>query len=551
MIIRSRNRLYYFDRHISDAFLRLLVVSIAIFTAVSAWLMLLRTDAFIDAVFWPRVQDEIADLAGKEVIKLGMSEQSLLTRAMHEMERDGAGITKFPEYAERISPNNQTVEMVRMRLQVLRLMVRSGGMGFLALCIVFVLILRVIYGGTQRRWKIFHWLYGLFNKDGVSRQPYGLVRSLTPFQRKLFELAFAASKGNPDGSLEFDTEKTAALLWPGEGSLTDRRRGLLAITFTELCDEFFYFQVPDKRGLAIRTYCPLVPYEDQVKREWVRDSAGREVEAFTAGRFRFSPPLYDEFLRNRYTKLPHPVAYAIDDRRHPFAFRLYLTLWEQLVERNRIDLVSAAADTGRMTGSVEIPLITLFERACLDMSDGHDDGLLESIHEDLGKLRELGFIRGWNIEENGERVHPAWYRTAALFAFEPVSNTYRMNSGLLAFKIYRFEMASLAELEKIHIERRRCAFVDNLNTPCSRQATAGSPYCKRHAKALDFETPKLFYEKVKALTAPDDTASGTANSSGCRQHYSAADLAATPAVIIPPPPGNPTPSDPETEPKQS
>ncbi|HNW36029.1 MAG TPA: hypothetical protein PKM25_13910, partial [Candidatus Ozemobacteraceae bacterium] len=110
MVIRSRNRVYYFDRHISDAFLRLLVVVFAFFAAVSAWLMLLRTDAFIDAVFWPRLQDEIADLAGKEVTKLGMSEQSLLTRVMHEMEKDGVGITKFPDYAERISPNNQAIE---------------------------------------------------------------------------------------------------------------------------------------------------------------------------------------------------------------------------------------------------------------------------------------------------------------------------------------------------------------------------------------------------------------------------------------------------------
>jgi len=551
MVIRSRNRVYYFDRHISDAFLRLLVVAVALFAAVSTWLMLLHTDAFIDAVFWPRLQDEIADLAGKEVTKLGMSEQSLLTRVMHEMETDRVGITKFPDYAERISPNNQAIELIRMRLMVLRLMVRSIGAGFLSLFIVLIIILRIIYGGARRRWKLFHWLYGLFNKDGVSRQPYGLVHSLTPFQRKMFELAFVASKGNPDGSLEFDMAKTAALLWPGEDALTDRRRGMLAIIFTELCDEFFYFQIPDRRGMAIRTYCPLVPFEDQVKREWVRDSAGREIEAFTAGRFRFSPPLYDELLRNRYPKLPHPVAYAIDDRRFPYAFRLYLTLWEHLVDRNRIDLTTASAESGG-PNAVEMPLITLIERACLDMSDGHDDGLLERIHQDLGKLKELGFIRGWSIEENGEKVHPAWYRTAALFSYEPASNTYRMNSGLLTCKIYRFELVAWAELEKIHIERRRCAFVDNLNTPCSRQAMSGSPYCKRHAKALDFETPKLFYEKVKALTAPDELSSAAADPAGSGPRYSAAGLDVAPAVIItPPPPECSVSPEPDTGPEKS
>ncbi len=541
MVIRSRNRVYYYDRHISDAFLRLAVVALALFAAVSAWLMLLRTDLFIDAVFWPRLQDEIADLAGKEVTKLGMSEQSLLTRVMHEMEKDRAGITKFPEYAERLSPNNQAIELIRMRLMVLRLMVRSVGALFLALFILLFIVLRVIYGGAERRWKLFHWLYGQFNKDGVARQPYGLVRSMTPFQRKVFEMAFAASKGHPDGSLEFDLGKMASQLWPGEETLTDRRRGMLSIAFTELCDEFFYFQISGPRGVAIRTYCPLIPFEEQVKREWVRDSAGREVETFTAGRFRFSPPLYEEHLRNRYPKLPHPVAYALDDRRHPFAFRIYLTLWELLVERNRIDLASAGPEAGSTSSAVELSLMSLIERACLEMSDGHDESLLEQLHQDLGRLKELGFLRGWSVEENGEPVHPGWYRTGSLFIYDAASNTYHMNSGLILRKIYRFDLASWTDLEKIRIERRRCAFVDNLNTPCSRLAMPGSPYCRRHAKALDFETPKLFYEKVKALTAPDE-----GDATRDPQTYTEADLEATPAVIITPPPPQEPPPDSES-----
>lgn len=70
---------------------------------------------------------------------------------------------------------------------------------------------------------------------------------------------------------------------------------------------------------------------------------------------------------------------------------------------------------------------------------------------------------------------------------------------------------------------------------------AGSPYCKRHAKALDFETPKLFYEKVKALTAPDESDPSVQDAAATTRRYSAEDLDATPAVIIPPPP----PADPE------
>ncbi|HNV72207.1 MAG TPA: hypothetical protein PKO06_21040, partial [Candidatus Ozemobacteraceae bacterium] len=93
MLIRSKNRLYHFDRHISDSLLRLCMFALFLFCLVSGYLCLSRTEPLIDSTFWPRLQDEIADIAGKDVSKLGVSEKSLLTTALHEMERDKVGIT--------------------------------------------------------------------------------------------------------------------------------------------------------------------------------------------------------------------------------------------------------------------------------------------------------------------------------------------------------------------------------------------------------------------------------------------------------------------------
>ncbi|RCK78099.1 MAG: hypothetical protein OZSIB_1748 [Candidatus Ozemobacter sibiricus] len=496
MLIRSKNRVYYFDRHISDAVLRLLVFAFTLLAGVTTWLTLARPDAVIDAVFWPRLQDEIAFLTGREVTKLGTSEKTLFTQAHEEMEKDGAGITSFPEYADRISPNNQSVEMVRLRLRDLRIALRIVGLLVLDVFILGLLVLRVIYGSAPRRWKVLQWLYGLFNKDGAGRQPYGYVHSFSPLQRKVFEMAFAASKGNPDGRFDLDLDKLVKLLFPGDDVVTEKRRALTAIAFTELCEEYFYFQIPTGKTTAIKTYCPILPFEDKVRRETVRDLAGREIEVFTAGTFRFSPPLYQEYLKYRYVKLPHPVIYSIDDRKHPFAFRLYLTLWEALYDLRQ------QSDKEIATHTVTLSLFTLLDRACLEMTYDKDASLLEAFHSDLAALKEAGFIRGWSVEEHGDKVHPQWYKGVELYSYDAATNTYFLNSNLLKHKAYIFEMTPYAELDKIKIVRRRCAYIDSLNTPCTRPALPGSPYCKRHARAMDYESPRLFYEKVKALTGP-------------------------------------------------
>jgi len=136
------------------------------------------------------------------------------------------------------------------------------------------------------------------------------------------------------------------------------------------------------------------------------------------------------------------------------------------------------------------------------MSYDHEANILEQLHADITHLKEMGFIRGWFVEEHGERVHPLWYKGVDLFLYDAQANSYRINSGILTHKHYGFDLASYAELDKIKVVRRRCAFIDNLNTPCTRPALPGSPYCKRHTAALDHETPRLFYEKVRQLPGP-------------------------------------------------
>jgi len=502
VLIRSKNRVYFFDIHISDAFLRLSTFGLTIALFFSSWLLLSYTNQVIDAAFWPRLQEETADLAGKESTKLGTSEKSVYTLAMEQMSKDGAGITKFPDYADKISPNNQAVAMIRLRLRDIRLMVHFFGLCLLACAVFFLLITRVIYGNGDSRWRLFKWIYRVFNRDAVKRQPYGYVHSFTPFQRKIFELAFAASKGNPDGSFDFEIQRFYAKLWPTEEPISERRRALLAVTFFELCEEYFYFQIPGGKTYTFKTYCPILPFEDQVQREIVRDIQGKEIEIYRAGKFRFSVPLYNEYLRYRYHKLPHHLAYSLDDRKNPYAFRIYLTLWG-ITQDQRKDVAKQGLEGNPIL--VKLSLYDLFEWACFEMGTDHQNNLLEQVHADLGKLKEMGFIRNWFIEENHEKVSPLWYKDVALFVFDPQKNTFRMNTALVTNKIYQFDLAPFGELDKIKIVRRRCAYVDNFDTPCNRPAIEGSPYCKRHAKILESDSPRIFYGKVKALAAPERT----------------------------------------------
>ena len=96
MIIRSKNRLYVFDRHISDALLRLSVLALAFLFALTAWLGVMHTDVTISAVFWTRLQNLYADLTGSESTKLGTSEKSVYTLVWEQMEKDKALVTRFP-----------------------------------------------------------------------------------------------------------------------------------------------------------------------------------------------------------------------------------------------------------------------------------------------------------------------------------------------------------------------------------------------------------------------------------------------------------------------
>ncbi|MFZ2958312.1 MAG: hypothetical protein WA705_15600 [Candidatus Ozemobacteraceae bacterium] len=530
MSIRSKHRLYSFDRHISDAVLRLSVFAVSVFFACSSVLLLGHTDSFIDAVFWPRLQNEIADLAGKEVSKLGTSEKSIFTKAMEQMEKNGAGITAFPDYADDLSPNNQAVDMIKYRIRLLRLITQILGLFSLAMFLLSFLVVRIIYGSGELRWRWMRRLYGSFNKDSTGRRPYGYVHSFSPLQRKVFEVAFATSKGNPDGIFDLRLDAVCRLLWPGEDAVSNRRRAAAALAFRELCEEYFYFQIPTKTGTVIKTYSPIIPYEDQIQRENVRDMAGRELEVFSAGRFRFSPPLYTEYLKMRYSKIPHPIVYSLDDRKNPFAFRIYLTLWELLQDLRR--------DTPQemISNTVQINLFTLLDRACLEMSYDHESSLLDEVHGDLAALKEAGFIRGWYAEEHGERVHHLWYKGAELFTYEASANTYRLNTALLTHKTYHVDLISWSDLDKIRIVRRRCGYIDSSGIPCSRAALLNSPYCKRHAIALDPENPRLFYEKVKALAPPSPEAHG--HSEGEERVEPIEPVGPPPVIVTPPPPSS-------------
>ncbi|HNV71850.1 MAG TPA: hypothetical protein PKO06_19250, partial [Candidatus Ozemobacteraceae bacterium] len=458
--------------------------------------------------------------------------------------------TRFPEYADRHSQNNQAVEMIRLKIRDLKLLVRGIGVGFLILSLILFLLLRVIYGSGESRFQFNRWLYRLFNKDNACRQVQTLVHSFTPIQRKVFEMSFAASKGNPDGSFDLDILKWYKMVFPTDDEVSERKRANIAIAFYELCEEFFFFQMTRANQPVFRTYCPIIPFEDQVTKEFVRDLSGREVEVYKAGRFRFSPPLYQDFLRHRYPRLPHPVTYAIDDKKHPYAFRLYILLWELWYDQNQRE------DKRGMT-SISINLNDLLNRVCVEMVTSPETNLLEQLHLDIAHLKDFGAIRTCVIEEHGEKVAFTWPKEAELFVYDATINQYRQNSHLLVNKKYSFEMVPWDSLEKLKPTKRRCAYLDEFDTPCTRPAIQGSPYCKRHAKVLEHDAPRLFYGKVKFLppgNADTKTETESSNQDSDSKSVSEAEIvsapeASTPAqkptqekppeVIITPPPAAP------------
>jgi hypothetical protein len=498
MIIRSKNRLYVFDRHISDALLRLSVLVLAVFFGITSLLLLINTDKAISRIFWPRLQNLYAFHAGKELTKIGTSEKSVFTFVWEQMEEEGVLITRFPEYADKISPNNQAVEMIRLRLRDLRIVTRTIGFLALAMGLFLFLISRFIYGNGESRFRMIRRLFLAFNGDLRNRQPHGCAFFFSPLQRKVFEIVYLFSKGNPDGTFQFDLLKAYRLIWPGDETPTELRRGLLTQAFTSLCEDYFYFPMPFGKNYVLKAFCPIIPFEDQVERGYSRDLRGKEAEVFLGGKFQFSTPLYKEYLRFRYQKLPHPIAYALDDRKNPYAFRIYLALWEKFVERRDEDGQKISVYM------ISLALYELMETVCFEMSYGHETNLLEMFHADITAIRELGLLKSWFIEEHGDRVGQFWYKDSELFLYDSQNNSYHLNTRLLTHKIYYFELSPAETLDKIKIVKRKCAYLDEYDTPCNRPALPNSPYCRRHAKALEYDGQRIFAGRVKALEAPAD-----------------------------------------------
>ena len=141
--------------------------------------------------------------------------------------------------------------MVRLKLRDLRLLVRTLGFLALAAALFFFLIARLIYGNGESRFRIVRWLFLTFNNDLKDRQPHGCAHFFSPLQKKVFEAVFSASKGNPDGSFQFDFLKVYKLLWPADEVPTEIRRGQLTQAFTELCEDYFYFPMPFGKSFVL------------------------------------------------------------------------------------------------------------------------------------------------------------------------------------------------------------------------------------------------------------------------------------------------------------
>lgn len=341
-------------------------------------------------------------------------------------------------------------------------------------------------------------------------------------------MSFASSKGNPDGSFDLDVIKWYKQIFPTDDEVSERKRANIAMAFFDLCEEFFFFQLTRAGRQMFRTYCPIVPLEDQVTREFVRDLSGREVEVYKAGRFRFSPPLYQDFLRHRYPRLPHPVAYALDDKKHPYAFRMYLLLWEDWYEQNQ-------REDKRGSTSISVNLADLLNRVCVEMVTSPETNLLEQLHLDIAHLKDFGMLRTCLIEEHGEKIAFSWPKEAELFVYDAAINQYRQNSHLLTHKKYTFEMVPWEALEKLKPSKRRCAYTDEFDTPCTRPAIQGSAYCKRHAKVLEHDAPRLFYGKMKFLPPGNSDPANASNeppTTGCATTVEDAQIS-VPAAITP------------------
>jgi hypothetical protein len=486
-----QNRVYYFDTHISDIILRLLVVFVFVSFFTLAIQGLLKPDLILDKVFIKKIFVDASMIFGKKTDKTGYSKESFFQKIYNEIQKDQKSLLNFEEYSLKyISDKDEDLILFKKVLREYRIEVMAISLFFLIISLILFGLIKLIYGNGNYRFKIFQKIFLFFNNEFNERCEKIYAGDFTPLQKKIFDICFYFSKGNKKGEFEFDGEKFFKILYPLEDNVQKDNLNKILLAFKELTTSYYncYFRL--NRILLKRKFCPIQVIPSQYKQKEIFTESNEICKVYKSGVFKIAVPLYENILKHRYLNLPHEMIFSIKEE-HYLGYLIYLCLWE-----HKQEMLKDPSFQSQKGNFIFVSFYDLLYESAIFIENDYQKEKLIQLHKDLDYLLDEGFFKEWHIRDV-DKVKKDWIFKENIFVYNAKENTYDFNKKLLMEKVYYFQLAEKDELNEIYRKSQICQAIDGKGSCCDSVVLRGFNFCRKHLRQYTFDSSEEAQQNQK------------------------------------------------------
>ena len=494
-------RTYYFDRHVSDVVLRLLLVSIFIPCTIVSWFCWYHFDATLEGLFERNISLKV-QLILKRTDKTGFSATTLFQEIDTKRRNDGKGVLSYPKYLTDAGLDTKDPDLTAVRLYIFshRLAMYAIGAFFTGLSLLLLYIIVVSYGSGTSRWRLHRYIFSFFNTDFESIAPKVGVDLLTPSQRAIFDICFRRALASEEGEFLFVANEYYRALHP-RGEIDQRKMVELYGDFYDLVERLHRFSFIRGTERVTREYCLVTPVKGKVT--MVDEEVDGVAKTFyKAGVFQIHPRLFGTLKDDyKFVEKLDPVVFAVDHGTHPFAYSIYHVIFSY-----RIGLEKGRFRELIQHGKLTLPLVRLLEESNLQLPEDNLRDFLADFHGDLNHLVSRKVIDAWEVRDQGIPLARDWYESIQSFSYDPDRREYKTGMEIVANKVYCFEVGipSYPELPTGTELRRLPPAPERVNeTEATQNESSEEPKPKTKKKKKIKKKPKVKKAVKKEEKAPE------------------------------------------------
>jgi len=428
-------RVYFFDKHISDVALRLILTLIFIPALSVTWFIISDFDTVFEGLFGDPILGEIQLTLDKSRLQ-ALGQVDLFTAIESKREKDEKGVIDYPRYLKEFGVPSDDPDITAIQLLIFYHRIATWTIAGI-LCLISLALFYLIitsYSTGKSNWKIQQAVFQFFNNDLKKIAPKCEITELPLLHRLIFDISFTRAISSDVGEFLFVDKEYYALLYPG-GKIEDDKLTELSAAFMEMCTKIFRYKIQKEKANKAFDYCLLNPLKGKTTLTNVTKD-GINYSFFKAGVFRIVPPLFTALKDScKYLKTISPEVYAIERTGHPFSYKLFTTIvkYRTAIEEGKSkDLI--------YDGSLAIKLPRLLEESNIPIPEDDLRDFIADIHDDIAHLVNKKAIDSWKVLDNGIPLALDWYEAIRSFSFSPDDNEFKRGIELLSSKVYCFDV---------------------------------------------------------------------------------------------------------------